>query len=60
MTDPMDRYGKARAAYLRELYQRPTAWQRIAAIFATLWHKCWGGIVLIVATAGLTIGLCAI
>ena len=60
MSDPMERYEKARAAYLRELYQRPTALQRISAMIATLWHRCWGGIVLITATAGLTIGLCAI
>ena len=60
MSDPMERYERARAACLRELYQRPTALQRIGAMIAALWHKCWGGILLITATTGLTIGLCAI
>ena len=32
---------------------------RVTRVLATLWHKCWGGIILIVAVAGLTAGLCA-
>ena len=32
---------------------------RVMRMLATLWHKCWGGIILIVAVAGLTAGLCA-
>lgn len=57
--EPQERYERARAVYLRELYGRPTWRDRIGVMLATLWHKCWGGLVLIVVTTFLTIGLCA-
>lgn len=38
----------------------PSWRERACVLVANLWQKCWGGLVLIVATTGLTIGLCAI
>jgi 3D (Asp-Asp-Asp) domain-containing protein len=49
-------FAQAQSAYLRQL-NRPM--NRLARILATLLHRCWGGLVLLTATAFLTIGLCA-
>ena len=59
-TESMQRYLRARGAYLREMVQGPTWRDRAGVWLANLWHKCWGGLVLIVATTFLTIGLCAV
>lgn len=57
---------KYMAAYLsacekhhREMDKRGTWRYRITVLAANLWSKAWGSIVLIAATTGLTIGLCA-
>lgn len=37
----------------------PTWRDRASVILTNLWHKCWGGLVLIVATTFFALGLCA-
>jgi hypothetical protein len=58
-TEAMRRYLRARELYLREMVRGPTWRDRAGVWFAGLWHKIWGGVVLIIATTFLTIGLCA-
>ena len=50
-------YFAAADNYRKEMAKRNSWRHRVAVFFANLWHKCWGGLVLIVATSSLAIGL---
>lgn len=49
-----EKFNAASSAYLRHLTRSP-----LSRLAWTVWDRCWGPILLLVATAAFTIGLCA-
>lgn len=56
----MRRYLRAREEYLRQMVRGPTWRDRFGVWLANLWHRIWGGVVLIIATSFFALGLCAV
>lgn len=57
VADDMKEYLAAVEKYNHEMEKRGKWRYRLAVFFANIWHKCWGGLVLIVATSFLALGL---
>ena len=50
-------YFAAADNYRKEMAKRKTWRYRLAVFLANFWHKCWGGLVLFIATSSLALGL---
>ncbi len=58
-SDALDRHERTLAAHREAMRHRPSFRERMMVCLANLWHRCWGGMVLIVFVALTSFGCVA-